>query len=347
MDRRLVAAIAIVFTSAGLLARDLALAVHNGQLDGRTYSFELANTSSKPVVGWTLSVEHRESSGGFAKQRYEPDSCSLPMPPLPPGGVLRCKVDVNRWDTPPNEPEIARITSVLFSDGSAEGNLEELEDTIERHWSTYRECQYWRERVQDLRQQQDLTAALRGLESETHKELPVLPDHDPYSGAALMARLTVGSMISNGLQQIADGRFSAQQVVDSLVKATQLREEIEGLRAKMFPRPKQRLSSATLFQPSTRELRNATPLTVLRFEENSHTLRIVIRNDTNRALSSWGFRATDESVPFSPSTTRGLGSPLIQPGCVDVLQLEPSPAPAFRAVSLEATFAGASAARSR
>ncbi len=335
-----------LIVSAGLLGQEqqLALVVRGGQLDpaSSSYSFELVNNYSKPVLGWTMTIEHKGSNGGI-RQFYEPSSCSLVMPPLPPAGVLHCKVEVNRWNTAADTPEVARVTSVLFADGTAAGDLELLDATIEKHWSTYRETGYWRKRVQDLRSQSDLVAALQTLQREVRGEAPVLPDHDGYSRAAISVRQELIATISNGLQQINDRRFSAQQVFDALRQQMEIRESAEGLRTNMFPCPQQRLWTAAAFRPSTRELRNPLRLTVLRFEENDHVLRMVIKNDSGRPLSSWGFQASAAGGEFGPSASRGLGGTPIQPGWVDVLELEPTPPPSYRLVSLGATFGDSSA----
>jgi hypothetical protein len=85
--------IALFMISTGLLGQEqeLGLVVRSGQLDlaSGSYSFELVNTYPKPVVGWTMAIGHKHSSGGSIHQVYQPDSCSLDTRPLPPGGVLR------------------------------------------------------------------------------------------------------------------------------------------------------------------------------------------------------------------------------------------------------------------
>ncbi len=310
---------------AALVIRNLKMDMEKTIVD-----FDVVNQSSKPVQAWLMRVDAtKEPIPGDVKSGLQETSESCPQPmPLPLGSSQsrHCSVYLGyiQREGPPLFPQ-ARITAILFEDGTAEGDLRLLDRTIEERRMRSRALQYWLGQLEQVRSGNHLVEGLQKLEKMLTAPDSSVPEEFIYDSTALWEREILRVSVSNLLQYIDNHRNDPGMALSQFISTFKLRTQAAYQRAQTFP-SRSAPHVRDEVQPWTRLIGNrAAGLRVVRAEVRDNDLRLLLRNEYSKVIvefaivrrqggSIWGAAGGD----LAPGAIRELKVSLTSYSDVDV-----------------------------
>jgi hypothetical protein len=210
-----------------------ALAVRNVSVDSekQEVSFEVANVSTKAVHSWIMSIastKKRPERGPYASDLYKADmmitseGCSRRAgTPLAPGESCQCNGRLYSGEPATVVNAEVTITSVLFEDGSAEGDVALLDNLARGRQSTRRYLEFWVGQLEPAfaapTPREQLQAMQKAL-SAPDSALPVDLRYDPIAARerqGLLSQVTYSLQILD-TPQVKDPRAQAMGTVQFL-----------------------------------------------------------------------------------------------------------------------------------
>ena len=210
-----------------------ALAVRNLSVNSekQEVSFEVANVSTKAVHSWTMTIaatKKRPGRGPNASDLYKANMTSTSERcsrgagiPLAPGGSCRCSGSLYSDEPATVLNAEVIVTSVLFEDGSAEGDVGLLDTLPRGRQSTRRYLEFWVRQLEPAlaapTPREQLQAMQKAL-SAPDSALPVDLRYDPTADRerqGLLSQVTYSLQILD-TPQVKDPRAQALGTVQFL-----------------------------------------------------------------------------------------------------------------------------------
>ena len=325
--RLIVVAFGLLVTLPVRAQTTTALVIHNLALDHEkhTVDFEAVNQSDKPVRSWLMRVaikmEIPPGETWPATLVLTSEACTHEAgAQLAPGQTRSCSAHLEI-----GEPDIilleadAKITAVLFEDGTAEGDLHLLDFIINERRMRLGALQYWQERFQAARKAASAIEQIRAFEKMLFSGDPLIPDELLCDSTAMRERRNLQSLVSNLIQGIENHGFDATAASANLAVTLQQKIQETLAQSRSFPsgeRPYAPPLVVALKHPIT----NLTSgFHLVRAEEEGDSLvRLVLRNGYDKEIVEYALtlRQPNDLMLISKSYREAVAGHAIAPGTV-------------------------------
>jgi len=233
---------ALLLLLAPAFAADLA--VSNVHLDAKrtAVEFDLANAGTKPVHAWLVDV-----FVGDLMSRVTPENCT-------PAGAQKwhCVASVDFDGRIPAGTPNAHVTSVLFEDGTATGDLQPLQDEIDNASLRVR--------------------ALEGWQKDFHNTPPEIASN----------RFVMDE------RKIVEA-YAAKETPEQISAMLQARLKMAREMARLFPEHNPRYAPEKAVASQLAIADHASRFPIVREEEQNGRIRLVMRNDYEKEIAAFVF----------------------------------------------------------
>jgi len=288
-----------------------ALGVRNLSVEGdkQQVSFDVVNNSSKAVRNWTMTIHSKKQGlvggvSGIHDENLLTEGCDESgVAPLAPGASHHCRGNLYSGESATVLSADVVFTSVLFDDGSAEGDVSLLDGLARRRLSTMRALEFWIGRLSPAlssgtprEQLQAMQRALSAPDSETPEDLR-------YDPTAIQQRRTLLNQVTFSIQMLDTPQMRDPQAQAAGTVAS-LRQQLERMRSKPDLFPPRR--GAELSPPAGDPLQGwktvdrtaALRLVAVRKSDGQIKMTtLVLQNQTQKGIGAF-------SVSFGDSTNR-------------------------------------------
>ena len=276
--------------------------------DKQQVGFDVVNNSSKPVRNWTMRVHSKKQGlvggvSGIHDANMLADGCSgSGVAPLAPGASHHCSVSLYSGEPAAVLSADVVFTSVLFDDGSAEGDFSLLDGLARRRLSTMRGLEFWIGRLSPAlsagtprEQLQVMQRALSVPDSEVPEDLR-------YDPTAIQQRRNLLNQVTFSLRMLDTPQVRDPQAQAAGTVAL-LRQQLERTRSEPDLFPPRR--GAELSLPAGDPLQGwkavartaALRLVAVRKSDDTRMTTLVLQNQAQKGISAL-------SVSFGDSTNR-------------------------------------------
>lgn len=243
--RSILVAVLALLPLCPIQAQTLPLAVRNPNVDLEklTVEFDVLNTSTKPVHSWlmTVNIKAKNQAGETwlpAGIEFTSDACGRGAGELGPMQVRHCACPLPFAATEGTSAEAdVQISALLYSDGTAEGDLAFLDSVIRGRRNRLVALQHWQERFREASKAPAPSLQLKSFAKMLFGADPDFPAEILYDSTAMREQKNLQAQLAPMLEAAADHPSAAYDFVSRLSQMFEqrIREAIE--QCKAFPAP--------------------------------------------------------------------------------------------------------------
>jgi hypothetical protein len=210
-----------------------ALAVRNLSVDSakQQVSFEIVNVSAQAVHSWTMTIASKKkppAGDAYKSNPYESnllttsESCSRGVSaPLAPGESRNCNGSLYSGEPATVLSAEVIVTSVLFEDGSAEGDVTLLDNLARVRRSQFRYLEFWIGQLEPALAAPTPRERLQAMQKALSAPDSAIPSDLRYDPTAARERSSLLMQVASSLQlletpQVRDPRAQAMGTVEML-----------------------------------------------------------------------------------------------------------------------------------
>jgi hypothetical protein len=225
----------------------VSLGVRNLSVEGdkQIVSFDVVNSSAKSVLNWTMTVHSKKQGfvggvSGTHDANLLADGCSgSGVVPLTPGSSHHCTVSMYSGEQARVLSAEVVFTSVLFADGSAEGDVSLLDGLARRRLSIIRTLEFWIGRLSPSLSAGTPQEQLQAMQQALSVPDSEVPEDLRYDPTAMQERRTLLSQVTFSLQMLDDPRIKNPQA-QAAGSVALLRQRLDRMRSEPDPFPPRR-----------------------------------------------------------------------------------------------------------
>jgi len=286
-----------------------ALSVRNLSVEGdkQQVSFDVVNNSSKAVRNWTMTI-HMKKQGieGGVSRVYDSNmlttGCSgSGATPLAPGASYHCNGSLYSGEAATVLSADVVVTSVLFDDGSAEGDVSLPDGVARQRLSTMRTLEYWIGQLSPALSAGTPREQLEAMRQALSAPDSTVPENLRYDLTAIQQRQRLLSQVGRALQTLDTPPVQHPEAQAAGTVAL-LRQQLEQMRSEpdRFPPSRGAALGLAAGDPlqgwKAVDQTGALQLVAVRTSDDPmKTMTLVLQNQASKGISAF-------SVSFGAST---------------------------------------------